>query len=216
MSAIRFTLCAILAAAGAVGLAGAGQAQLAPGRSGHSSAYYVGQEEAMREVGLFGRCYAERQRNQALALIATRPSSREEAETYRNLFRRDNQICLPNGMSLQAPLAYVRGAIAEGLVKAGTGVPASHLLPAPAVAEVRNLSDVARCHVAGHRSAIRPLLDTKPGSREEYQAVAAQMDGLEACTPAGVKLQFDSTVIRYRLAEALLRLAPAGTAASGQ
>jgi hypothetical protein len=92
------------------------------------------------------------------------------------------------------------------LYRAGGGLPAHLRLPAPAVAEVRNLSDAARCYAAGHPDQVQALLATKPGSKEEYRAVSALMDGFGACIPPGVKFQFDATVIRFRLAEAQLRL----------
>ena len=200
----------------AAGLAATAQAQLAPGRSGKSTLSYMGREEAMNELAMFGRCYAKRSRDESLSLIATRPSSREEAQTDAKLFRSDNLLCLAPGTSMRMPLAYVRGAIAEGLLRAGTGVPAEYRQPAPTAAEVRNLSDAARCYVADHKSEARSLLETAVGSREEFDAVSKLMGGFEACLPDGVSIQFDATVIRFRLAEALLRLGPPATAAAGQ
>jgi len=42
------------------------------------------------------------------------------------------------------------------------------------------------------------------------------MSDFAACLPAGVEANFDATVIRFRLAEALLRLRPGGASAAGQ
>lgn len=181
-----------------------------------STTKYFGSEEAMNELAAFGRCYAKRNRADALSLIATRPTSREEVQVYRKLFSGDNLVCLIPGTELNLPPAYVRGAIAEGLLRAGEGIPAGHVLPAPVAAEVRNLSDAARCYAAGHRDQVQAVLATKPATKQELAAVSAAMGGFEACLPAGVKVEFDSTVIRYRLAEALLRLPPPATAASGR
>jgi hypothetical protein len=214
MSARRLLLPAALSLLAAA-LPVAAQAQLAPGRSGSSSTSYMGHEEAMNDLVAFGRCYAKRFPDQAWSLIATRATSREEALTYRKLFRGENQTCLGPGTTLSAPLAYVRGAIAEGLLDAHGSAPVPHQLPVPAAAEVRNLSDAARCYVGGNKETVRALLATKVSSKNEYQAVSALMDGFGACLPAGVEIQFDSTVIRFRLAEALLRLAPEVAAASG-
>ena len=204
----------IAAAAAALAAAPAG-AQLAPGRSGSSTVSYMSNAEAMRELTIFGRCFAKRQRNAALSLLATRPSSREEALTYRKLFTSDNQLCLAPSTSLGAPLAYVRGAIAEGMYDAGGGIPDELRLPAPTAAEVRNLSDAARCYAVRHPDEVRTLLTVKPGTKDEFQAVSKAMEGFGVCIPEGVDFKFDATVIRYRLAEAMLRLgavaAPSGS-----
>jgi hypothetical protein len=205
---------ALLPLALVTGMAGAAHGQIASSRSGSSSLEFMDQGEAMRTLALFGRCYARRARAESLSLIATRPTSREEVETYRRLFRRD-VICLAPGMSLSMPLAYVRGAIAEGFFHAEGGIPASHRLSAPSVDQVRNVSDVARCYAAGHRGEVRALIAIGPGTREEYDAVSAMMDGVRACLPAGARFEISATVIRYRLVEGLLRLAPAALVQPG-
>ena len=213
---MRSCLFAMLSLAIAAGSSAAASAQLATGRSGQSSTYYAGREEALRDLTYFGRCYAKKNRDEALSLIATRPSSVEEAKVYAGLFRRDNLLCLSPGTTMSAPLSYVRGAIAEGLFLAEGTVPPSHALPAPTASEVRNLSDAARCYAAGHKDQVQALLGTRVGSREEYDAVSALMSDFAACLPAGVEANFDATVIRFRLAEALLRLRPGGASAAGQ
>ena len=162
----------------------------------------------------FGRCYAKERRPESLSLIATQPTSRREVEVYRKLFSRDGIDCLHN-MTLSFPLALVRGAIAEGLYVAGEGVPAEYRQSAPTVGEVRNLSDAARCYAAGHRKQVETLLATKPGSKKEFQAIDQLINEFAACMPPGVQARFDPTVVRFRLAEALLRLTPTATAASG-
>ena len=204
--AIIAALCVGLAASPAA-------AQLASSRSGSSTVAYMGAEEAMSELSRFGRCYAREQRNDSYSLIATRPSSREEAEVYRRLFNGDVG-CIAPGTSLSMPLAYVRGAIAEGLHRVGNGIPENLRQTAPTLAEVRNLSDAARCYAAGHQNEVRDLLATAAGSRDEFQAVSALMPQFSACIPAGAATQFDATVIRFRLAEAQLRLGAPG-ASSG-
>jgi hypothetical protein len=204
---------AFLALGAAAGLAGTAHGQLGHSRSGSSSLHFVDEAESMRELVLFGRCYARRARNESLSLIATRPTSREEAETYRRLFGRD-VICLGPG-TMSAPLAYIRGVIAEGLFQAGEGVPVSHMLPAPTVDQVRNVSDAARCYAAGHPAQVRALVAIRPGTREEFDAVSALMDDIRGCLPAGARFDISATVIRYRLVEGLLRLAPATASRQG-
>jgi hypothetical protein len=205
---------AILAMSAIAGMAGAAHGQIAPGRSGSSSLHFMDQEESMRTLALFGRCYARRARADGLALIATRPTSREEAETYRRLFRRD-VICLGPGTTMSMPLAYVRGAIAEGFFHSEEGFPASHRLGAPSVDQVRNVADAARCYAAGHQGQVRALIAMSPGSKAEFDAVSGMMDGIRACLPPGARFEMSATVIRYRLAEGLLRLGPAAPAPPG-
>lgn len=205
----------LLPLAAAAGMAGTAHAQLGVGRSGSSTLEYMDRAAGMRELVTFGRCYARNSRADSLSLIATRPTSREEAEVYRRLFSGDSLMCLTAGMTMRAPLGYVRGAIAEGLFRAGLGVPATHMLAAPAVAEVRNLSDAARCYAAGHREQVRSLLPLAPGTREEFQAVQALIGGFLACMPPGARVDDNATLIRYRLLEGLLRLAPNAPAPSG-
>ena len=215
MKNMRACIFALLSLGAAAGPGASASAQLAPGLSGKSTTYYAGREESLRDLTFFGRCYAKKNRDDALALIATRPSSAEEARVYAKLFGRDNLLCLAPGTSLRAPLAYVRGAIAEGLFLAEGRVPPSHALPVPAPAQVRNLSDAARCYAAGHKEQVQTVLATRVGSREENEAVSALLSDFAACLPAGVKVNFDATVIRFRLAEALLRLQPGGAGAAG-
>ncbi|MEA3014782.1 MAG: hypothetical protein QOD42_3327 [Sphingomonadales bacterium] len=214
MTPFRRAAFAVLSLAAVIGMAGAAHGQIAPSRSGSSSLQFMDRSESMRTLVLFGRCYARRARADSLSLIATRPTSREEAEIYRRLFRRD-VICLGPGTSMSAPLAYVRGVIAEGFAYVEEGIPASHLLAAPTVDQVRNVSDAARCYAAGHRGEVRALIAIRPGTREEFDAVSAMMAGIRACLPAGARFEIDATVIRYRLVEGLLRLAPAAPARPG-
>ena len=195
------------------GLTSTAQAQLATGRSGSSSLTYMSNEEAMSELAAFGKCYAKKRRDEALSLLATRPGSREEVATYRQLFSRE-QSCMSPGTSLGSHLPYVRGAIAEGLLRSGVGLPATYLLPAPTAVEVRSISDAARCYAARHRQDVQALLVTKPASKREFEVVSAMMEGFAACMPEGADPKFDVTTLRYRLIEGLLRIAPAGTTAT--
>lgn len=197
----------LLFAVAVAGMEAGAQAQLESSRSGSSTLQYLGQAESMATLAFWGRCYAKRQRAASLMLLGTRPSSIEEANVYRKLFSRDGVDCL-SGETLSAPLSYVRGAVAEGLLVAGQGVPPEYLQPATRADGVRNLSDAARCFVADHGDQARSVLATKPGSKQEYAALVPLLPNFSACLPAGVKPNFDATVIRFRLAEALLRIAP--------
>jgi hypothetical protein len=192
--------------AAALACAGAASAQLAPGRSGSSTTKYLSSEESMVALVVFGRCYAKQQPEKAMRLIATEPTSRAEAQTYIELFRKSDEACLGDVSSMSIDLPLVRGAIAEGLYRSNVALPPALMQTAPAPAEVRNLAGAARCYTAAHRQEVRALLaETKAGSRKEFDAVSRLMPDFYKCVPGGAKFNFSATVIRFRLAEALLR-----------
>lgn len=206
---------AAVAVALAVGFANSAEAQLAKGYSGSSSLTYIDHAEAMMELTLFGRCYAKKNRDEALALLATEPGSPGERQTIKKLFRRNSLACMATATNLRMPIPYIRGVIAEGMLRFGAGIPASHALTALPAARVRNLSDAARCYTPAHKGEIGKLLATKAGSKEEHEAVSAMMGDFESCLPAKPTALY-TTLIRYRLAEALLRLNPALAPSGGK
>jgi hypothetical protein len=187
-------------------------AQISNGASGSSTMFYLNSEQAMAEVVGFGSCYAKENPEKAMRLIATRPASREEAETYVALFKRPYQNCLGDVTNLGSSLPMIRGAIAQGLYKRKVPLPAALMQTAPAVAEVRNLADAARCYTVSNREEVRGLVEgTKVGSQKEFDAVMKLLPGLRKCIPGGAKAQLSAPLVRFRLAEALLRTAPAGS-----
>lgn len=207
---------ASLLAAAAVSSTGA--AQIAPGLSGRSTMQYFSGQEAWETLGVFGTCYAKQNPQSALELIATAPGSREEALTYKKLFRKPYQTCLGFVTELNVPYQMVRGAIAEGLYKRQIALPANLKLQAASVAEVRNLSDAARCYTATHADQAKALIgSTTVGSRQEFAAVTALLPDLAKCIPEGARAgNFNSTQIRFRLAEALLRTGASPLGAAGK
>lgn len=200
--------------AGLALLASPVSAQLSNGASGSSTMSYLSNEEGLQEVVGFGDCYAKQQPGKALRLIATRPASREEAQTYVSLFKKHYQSCLGDVTRLSADLSLIRGAIAQGLYKRQVPVPAALMQTVPAVAQVRNVSDAARCYVASHREeARRVVAETKVGSRKEHDAVVKLLPDFFKCVPGGANAQFSATLVRFRLAEALLRTVPSAAPA---
>ncbi|HYW15654.1 MAG TPA: hypothetical protein VE891_05820, partial [Allosphingosinicella sp.] len=97
--------------AGVALLASGASAQISNGASGSSSMFYLNSEQAMEEVVGFGSCYAKESPEKAMRLIATRPSSPEEARTYVALFRKPYQACLGDVTNLGSSLPMIRGAI---------------------------------------------------------------------------------------------------------
>lgn len=204
-------LAAIALAAGFQGAS----AQLAPGMSGSSTLRYYDRETGMSVLASFGRCYAKNETARALRLIATPPTSLAERRTYIALFKKANAYCLGDMNSLSADLPLVRGAIAEGLYRQGMSIPEELMQPVPAPAQVRDLSGAARCYAAPHGAEVRALLETKPGGRKEYDAVSKLMPEFLKCVPEGAQLNSSATVIRFRLAEAMLRTSRAAAPAGG-
>jgi hypothetical protein len=210
----RAAVSALLGLAIAIGGAQSASAQLSNGASGSSTMSYISGEEALKEVVGFGDCYAKQSPEKALRLIATRPASREEALTYKSLFSKHYQVCLGDVTRLSADLTLIRGAIAEGLYKRKVPIPATLMQPAPSVAEVRNVSDAARCYVAAHADEARRVVsETKVGSRKEYDAVMKLMPDFFQCVPDGARVQITATLVRLRLTEALLRTVPTAVTA---
>jgi hypothetical protein len=202
---------ALLALAGAAGSGRQALAEPAPARSGTiSTSTALGNVKVLRDLQQFGRCFAATDRKSALALIATKPLSKEEGAVYRRLATFE-QNCLFSGTRMFSSVVYIRGAIAEGLLGTG-GVPPELLLPAPrSAAEVTSLSETARCYVAGHRAEVQALMKMKPGDREEVAAIGALWNGFRTCLPKRANVRLNALWIRYLLAEALLRTS--GTAA---
>lgn len=192
-------------------------AQIPPGYSGSSTTIVMADnEEALRTLAAFANCYARYSAPRAFELLATEPGARAEAQTYRRLFRTASQNCLGEGTELSLPVAFVRGAIAEGLLERNVALPAHLILavPAPGV-EVRRYSEAARCYAAAHPAEVRALLAVPAGSQREAEALRALADDFFRCLPERAQgRRFGATQLRYLLAEALLRL-PSTTASAG-
>ena len=211
-----------LAAFGMAALACGAQpaaAQLATGRSGSSSMTYLDASQIWPILDVYGACYAMRNKGAAFQLLATQPNSPEEAKVYRKLFAKPYQSCLGDVTALTGvPISMVRGAIAEGLYRKKVAVPAELIAgPLPADRRAKNLAEAARCYTASNPGKVKSLLsDTKVATKEEAAAVEALMPHFAQCIPAGARqLSVASTQIRYRLAEALLRMPPETTASAG-
>lgn len=191
-------------------------------RSGTTTQYYIRGQEIWSSLGEFGRCYASTERKDALRLVATRPGSVEEAQTYKDLFGKSDQPCLGSITEMRISHLMVRGAIAEGLYKKKVLVPPElAVAAAPSVGQVRSMSDAALCYVGGHSGEAQSLINgTVPGSNKEYEAMTALFPAFAECVPPAArgKMQVEATLIRFRIAEALWKLGmtPDGMAAAGK
>jgi hypothetical protein len=192
--------------------AGPAAAQTAPSTSGMSTSTPMSNAKPFRELQAFGGCMARTQKRAALALIATEPGSREEQKMLQRLVYGEQTICLSGGTEMLLPGVFARGAVAEGLVRAG-GVPEGYALPVPAPSEVRDLHGAARCYTASHRGEVEKLLETGPASREEVAAVRGIWNDFKACMP-NLQVRLNAPWIRFLLAEALLRVPAAAAPAA--
>jgi hypothetical protein len=75
--------------------------------------------------------------------------------------------------------------------------------------KVQSIMDAAICYANAHPTEARALVETtKPGTKQEAAAIAALEADFAACLPANIpqKVQIDTILLRYRIAEALWRL----------
>jgi hypothetical protein len=201
--------CGVVALLGSLPEASA--AQIAGGRSGFSTEQSLGAREYWDAVRYFGRCFASVSQAGAFELLATEPGSAAESTVANRLLQADSN-CIPGVSRISFALPHLRGAIAEGLVSLGTAIPSNLVLTAPAPgATIANISEAARCYAATHRAEVRALLSgTRTGSAEELAALERMSPDFFRCVPPNARnYQFRATDVRYRLAEALLRLRPA-------
>jgi hypothetical protein len=193
-----------------IALSSAAAAQLAPGRSGMSSQQTITGQIVWTELASFGACYASSEREKALKLVSTPAGTIHEAKVYKELFRKADQMCLGDLSSMSVPWQFVRGAVAEGFYAKRIPVPANLAASGPMLPEnAKSLSDVALCYAGRHPEAARALIEsTRPGTKKESEAIDAMMPELANCLPSNLPKapEFDTMLIRYRIAEALWRL----------
>ena len=119
--------------------------------------------------------------------------------------------CLGDVNRLSTSTRFIRGAIAEGLVRERTPLPANLIVAPPAdVSSIRTLTDAARCYAANHREEVRALVDTtRPGSSGELTLIQhIGPDFLNCVPPAARNRPFNPTDLRFHLIEAYLELPP--------
>jgi hypothetical protein len=164
---------------------------------------------AYDDLNAFGQCYASKQTKDALKLLGTEAGSVDEARVYKVLFSKD-QFCLGDLSGLGVPWKFVRGAIAEGMYARKMPVPSPMGAPRSMTREqVRSVMDAAICYADRHPAAARSLVETtKPGTKEESVAIDALESDFTACLPPNIpqKVQIDTILLRYRIAEAMWRL----------
>jgi hypothetical protein len=207
---------ALVLAAAAVLASTAGNAQLASGYSGFSSGPRQGTtEEFWFSLSRLGDCFGHTKGSQSQALLATQPSSIEEAKAVQAMLGRYT-ACLRHADQMRATTNLVRGAIAEGLYKRQVRVPAAAIeVPRPPAVDqetsatlvpFRVLADFSRCFAARNPDRVhRLVLETRLGTTESNAAVAALDPLASECLPPNLKIQFEPNDIRLSLVEALFK-----------
>jgi hypothetical protein len=184
-------------------------AQIGGGHSGTSTEWSYGGRIAFDELNAFGECFVTRQTKDAIRLISTEAGSADEARVYKELFSKE-QFCLGNLAGLSVPWRYVRGAVAEGFYVRRLPAPASLAAPRDLQpAKVQSVMDAAICYAGKHPADARALIETtKPATKEQSATFDAHWAEFEACLPSNMPqgYQFDTLLLRYRIAEALWRL----------
>ena len=194
-------------------------AQVGTGRSGFSTVQSMNASQYWDAVFWFGRCFARTSQPIAFDLLASEPQSREERAIFARVFNGQESNCLNAVLQLTMAQPHIRGAIAEGFIRDGPSPPARLIVTAPPPgATIRNITEAARCYAATHAAEVRALImETRPGTPQELAAVQRMgTDFLQCVPPEARRYQFNTTDLRYRLAEALLRLGLAGTPAQSQ
>jgi len=184
-------------------------AQIGGDHSGTSTEWSFGGRIAFDELDAFGQCFASRQTKDAIRLVSTQAGSADEAKVYKELFSKE-QFCLGNLLGLSVPWRYVRGAVAEGFYARRLPAPANLAAPHDLQpAKVQSVMDAAICYAGKHPADARALIETtKPATKEQSAALDAHWAEFEACLPSNMPrgYQFDTLLLRYRIAEAMWRL----------
>ena len=184
------------------------RAQIGGGHSGTSTEWSFSGRIAFDELNAFGECFATKQTKDAMRLVSTEAGSVDEAKVYKELFSKD-QFCLGNLAGLSVPWRYVRGAIAEGFYTRRMAAPANLVAPRDLPPDrVQSVMDAAICYAGKHPADARALIEaTKPATKEQAAAFDAHWSDFEACLPSNMPkgYQFDTLLLRYRIAEALWR-----------
>jgi hypothetical protein len=206
MKSVRFFQCVALLAASS-----SAAAQFAPGngQSGTSTEQTFTGRGGWDDLAEFGGCFAARQTQDALKLLATSPGSTDEARVYKQLFSKD-QFCLGDLNGISVRWQYVRGAVGEGFYARKVALPAALAAPHSLQPEkVQSVMDAAICYVDKNTPEARSLIETtRPETKEESAAIDALWPHFEACLPSNIPAgyKFDRHLLRYRIAEALWRL----------
>lgn len=185
-------------------------AQYNPGsQMSTSTTRTLGEKEFWDSLSIFGSCYASSERAKALRFVTTEPGSVDEARTYKVLFSNSDELCLGDVSEMSAPYQLVRGAIAEGLYAERIPVPPNLAARPIARESVQSVLQTANCYASQNPAEARWLIDyTSPGSKKEDEAITRLKPRFVACLPPNLPRSFsiDTTLLRFRIAEALWRL----------
>lgn len=156
----------------------------------------------------FAECLVRTRERQMVDFISTRLNSPEENRIVREVIGWRSR-CL-QARSMQIDHTLLRGAVAEALYRQelrGRDIPtvarAPEMLDAdPARNSSAALERFARCMMMRHPQVVRPIIGTRPGSRQEREALTPILAVLPDCLPAPSPRARHPLRIRGALAEA--------------
>lgn len=156
----------------------------------------------------FAECLVRTRERQMVEFISTRLNSPEQNRIVRDVIGWKSR-CL-QARSMQIDHTLLRGAVAEALYRQELrGRQIDRVQRAPELLEAdpaRNssaaLERFARCMMARYPEVVRPLIGTRPGSRQEREALAAIRTILPNCLPPAPPRARHPLMIRGALAEA--------------
>ena len=156
----------------------------------------------------FAECLVRTRAEQMLELLSTGLNSPEQNRIVRDLIGWRNR-CL-RARSMQIDHVLLRGAVAEALYRQtqrGRDIGRLDRAPPRLRADPRRNSSAAlehfgRCMVARHPDRVRPLIGTRPGSREEREALQGITAGFADCLPESPRRARHPLMLRGAVAEA--------------
>jgi hypothetical protein len=156
----------------------------------------------------FAECLVRTRERQMLEFLSTRLNSPEQNRIVRDVIGWKSR-CL-QARSMQIDHILLRGAVAEALYRQELrGRQIGRLSRAPELLEAdpaRNssaaLERFGRCMMANHPALVRPLIGTRPGSREEREALSAIQAALPVCLAQAPARARHPLMLRGALAEA--------------
>lgn len=178
------------------------------------------EREAYVTAEKLGACLVKADAAASMALVMAAPNSSESEAAQRRL-KPHLVDCLFSsidsnvvGIKMSLMPTTERGVIAEALYRlqfAGSPPPPAQSSAPPmasASAGAENeaeaiISGFAQCVTQANPAAVRSIIMSQVGSREEHAGVAALTPSLPSCLYKGQTLKVDRLVLRSRLAEAL-------------
>jgi hypothetical protein len=160
--------------------------------------------------------YCLAMRDQNFEVLHQLPHSRRESDFVAGAFTHGNTRCEPPERRLLIAGRFLRGAMAEYLLKRGGGprtdvpvfaMPSAEALQAlePNIRAPLIFIQIGECAARANPAGVMALLATDVATPQERTAFAAVVPSIAGCVPAGVTFQLPPLLIRGYLAEGAYR-----------